>query len=100
MISEVSRRFSTQHETVEDRKSTHLNSSHITISYAVFCLKKKKINNTGTVVQKSRANGNNELPKCDKSHPNADIYVFDSARAHSWSSVAPYDCARHTDPSQ
>src|SRR5215468_6554096 len=26
----------------EDRKSTRLNSSHITISYAVFCLKKKK----------------------------------------------------------
>src|SRR5437773_5027261 len=28
----------------EDRKSTRLNSSHITISYAVFCLKKKTIN--------------------------------------------------------
>src|SRR5437773_6207095 len=28
----------------EDRKSTRLNSSHITISYAVFCLKKKKTN--------------------------------------------------------
>src|SRR6266540_6318066 len=27
---------------IEDRKSTRLNSSHITISYAVFCLKKKK----------------------------------------------------------
>src|SRR5207248_6906030 len=27
---------------VEDRKSTRLNSSHRTISYAVFCLKKKK----------------------------------------------------------
>src|SRR5437773_8774956 len=26
-----------------DRKSTRLNSSHITISYAVFCLKKKKM---------------------------------------------------------
>src|SRR5437773_8750750 len=29
-----------------DRKSTRLNSSHITISYAVFCLKKKKKNET------------------------------------------------------
>src|SRR5207248_6967126 len=28
-----------------DRKSTRLNSSHRTISYAVFCLKKKKIVN-------------------------------------------------------
>src|SRR5690606_40169801 len=27
---------------VEDRKSTRLNSSHVKISYAVFCLKKKK----------------------------------------------------------
>src|SRR3989442_14113217 len=27
---------------IEDRKSTRLNSSHVRISYAVFCLKKKK----------------------------------------------------------
>src|SRR5256885_10966205 len=27
----------------EDRKSTRLNSSHLVISYAVFCLKKKRI---------------------------------------------------------
>src|SRR5256885_10151434 len=27
----------------EDRKSTRLNSSHLVISYAVFCLKQKKI---------------------------------------------------------
>src|SRR5258705_9005618 len=30
---------------VRDRKSTRLNSSHLGISYAVFCLKKKKKNN-------------------------------------------------------
>src|SRR5690242_21394302 len=29
-----------------DRKSTRLNSSHMSISYAVFCLKKKKKNTT------------------------------------------------------
>src|SRR5690625_2066595 len=28
---------------LEDRKSTRLNSSHVAISYAVFCLKKKKM---------------------------------------------------------
>src|SRR5688572_31296447 len=33
-------------EAVLDRKSTRLNSSHSQISYAVFCLKKKKNNNT------------------------------------------------------
>src|SRR5690606_41741154 len=29
-------------EEIRDRKSTRLNSSHVKISYAVFCLKKKK----------------------------------------------------------
>src|SRR5690625_5575884 len=29
-------------ESLGDRKSTRLNSSHVAISYAVFCLKKKK----------------------------------------------------------
>src|SRR5690554_919343 len=31
-------------DVVQDRKSTRLNSSHVRISYAVFCLKKKKKN--------------------------------------------------------
>src|SRR5690625_7016807 len=34
--------------TPEDRKSTRLNSSHVAISYAVFCLKKKTHNDTIT----------------------------------------------------
>src|SRR6266516_6273383 len=33
----------TARDATGDRKSTRLNSSHRTISYAVFCLKKKKI---------------------------------------------------------
>src|SRR2546426_9232608 len=33
-------------EYLQDRKSTRLNSSHLVISYAVFCLKKKKRKNT------------------------------------------------------
>src|SRR3712207_1158194 len=33
-----------RHATAQDRKSTRLNSSHANISYAVFCLKKKKYN--------------------------------------------------------
>src|SRR3712207_7316007 len=32
------------HVSPQDRKSTRLNSSHANISYAVFCLKKKKQN--------------------------------------------------------
>src|SRR5437868_12947843 len=40
---------------VGDRKSTRLNSSHVSISYAVFCLKKKKkkIKNTNTKQSKT-----------------------------------------------
>ena len=33
-------------EIVQDRKSTRLNSSHLVISYAVFCLKKKNKKST------------------------------------------------------
>src|SRR2546430_12233150 len=32
-----------------DRKSTRLNSSHSQISYAVFCLKKKKLNDPASI---------------------------------------------------
>src|SRR5690625_5587511 len=35
-------RFRGEPELLGDRKSTRLNSSHVAISYAVFCLKKKK----------------------------------------------------------
>src|SRR5438876_8941401 len=37
---------------VRDRKSTRLNSSHPSISYAVFCLKKKKKKHKTTLTQK------------------------------------------------
>src|SRR5258708_24096406 len=36
----------------EDRKSTRLNSSHQIISYAVFCLKKKKTTTSNVQVQR------------------------------------------------
>src|SRR5438034_8014313 len=42
-----------------DRKSTRLNSSHTVISYAVFCLKKKK--------EKEQAGVKHELP--EQAHP-------------------------------
>src|SRR6266496_327856 len=37
-----------------DRKSTRLNSSHVEISYAVFCLKKKKKKNVITNINKKK----------------------------------------------
>src|SRR2546426_7293701 len=40
----ISRRIAKKKILRTDRKSTRLNSSHLVISYAVFCLKKKKSN--------------------------------------------------------
>src|SRR4051812_49483115 len=40
-----------------DRKSTRLNSSHMSISYAVFCLKKKKKKNTERILKGDRHAG-------------------------------------------
>src|SRR2546421_9687003 len=45
-------RHETPQATVGDRKSTRLNSSHDQISYAVFCLKKKKKQKNKTEVMK------------------------------------------------
>src|SRR2546430_15576593 len=41
--------------TAKDRKSTRLNSSHSQISYAVFCLKKKKPGAAGPVRRRRRS---------------------------------------------
>src|SRR5699024_3383600 len=43
--SEITQAKKTLEDAKRDRKSTRLNSSHVSISYAVFCLKKK---NTGS----------------------------------------------------
>src|SRR5207245_8073104 len=43
----------------EDRKSTRLNSSHGSISYAVFCLKKKKKKKRNTISQDKKLKINN-----------------------------------------
>src|SRR2546430_14259731 len=40
-----------QHGSPRDRKSTRLNSSHSQISYAVFCLKKKKFTSSGYIMR-------------------------------------------------
>src|SRR5437868_10559729 len=44
-----------------DRKSTRLNSSHVSISYAVFCLKKKKKKKKKRKLQQNKKNNHNKL---------------------------------------
>src|SRR5438067_8750431 len=39
----------------QDRKSTRLNSSHVSISYAVFCLKKKKKKKKHLIYKKKKS---------------------------------------------
>src|SRR3712207_7261194 len=52
LLAEVARTDHRANDDHRDRKSTRLNSSHANISYAVFCLKKKKKSN---LVNKSYA---------------------------------------------
>src|SRR5215204_7351224 len=47
-------------DAVGDRKSTRLNSSHTVISYAVFCLKKKKKKETKTISKKEKEHQNKQ----------------------------------------
>src|SRR5947199_1643266 len=48
-----------------DRKSTRLNSSHLGISYAVFCLKKKKTQATRNASRKYNHQREQTRAKCD-----------------------------------
>ena len=52
---ETGEKLSSQEEPTEDRKSTRLNSSHLVISYAVFCLKKKTKLETEGMYTKAKA---------------------------------------------
>src|SRR5438309_5586358 len=53
----------------EDRKSTRLNSSHSSISYAVFCLKKKKKKKKRQNTQKTNQQQYKEHTNITKSNP-------------------------------
>src|SRR3712207_6968032 len=50
-LAEHAQRALADRRDVADRKSTRLNSSHANISYAVFCLKKKKTSKMLTHIQ-------------------------------------------------
>src|SRR5256885_3455135 len=52
---------------VSDRKSTRLNSSHLVISYAVFCLKKKKFHKTPPRASRTRVSSISS-PSLQSSH--------------------------------
>src|SRR5256886_6818261 len=80
-----------------DRKSTRLNSSHSQISYAVFCLKKKKVRNiqllyssnltVGTVAHRWRVPDAFTLPR--------DFSPHTLRTSHVYGVVFDLDCAPH-----
>src|SRR3712207_8785264 len=80
-------------EVIRDRKSTRLNSSHANISYAVFCLKKKK-------ALPSRSNASNHhqdyhfmFEPCFhhlKPHPFLVVCMAPSAPVDGPAALAPY----------
>src|SRR5436305_12039424 len=51
-----------------DRKSTRLNSSHVRISYAVFCLKKKKPTKTPCLAKPNHINKSKSIPTTIQVH--------------------------------
>src|SRR5690625_5632255 len=61
-----------------DRKSTRLNSSHVAISYAVFCLKKKKVERR------------DDQPRHPKRRDNAPV-LLRAPLTRSYHQVAPAD---------
>src|SRR5438034_3067664 len=67
--SPLRRRFarSPSRPMVRDRKSTRLNSSHTVISYAVFCLKKKKKNKHTDTHNKTKQASDKDK-KCSNTH--------------------------------
>src|SRR5256885_5606449 len=80
---------------VEDRKSTRLNSSHLVISYAVFCLKKKKKTEDANsitiedITSNARILSDTELTKCH--YPDSS-----TASASSFQSPLHYPDTTHT----
>src|SRR5256885_11186404 len=56
-----------------DRKSTRLNSSHLVISYAVFCLKKKK-NQTDSTSQETGKNQNDAQLSDENAHNDNSVH--------------------------
>src|SRR5437899_8624873 len=58
-----------------DRKSTRLNSSHLGISYAVFCLKKKKRTHLCTCNPTNRVNHVRNSHHCAKTHQTRYQYI-------------------------
>src|SRR5260221_3135429 len=81
-----------------DRKSTRLNSSHTVISYAVFCLKKKKNNHPQPSRQTDRSNSDNDIYQQRQSRTsnmtNAQCLNYDSTATTTLSDAQ--NCHEHS----
>src|SRR5215475_10256250 len=73
-IGSTRRHSSSSAVRLADRKSTRLNSSHVKISYAVFCLKKKKHRHTRLLLRRQRAA--HPDPAAERVAAGADLFFF------------------------
>src|SRR5256885_13242273 len=79
-----------------DRKSTRLNSSHLVISYAVFCLKKKK-----TILIHHNSESSPTPSLLVLAGPNAATHtIFFNLRQHVASTATNFSYSRHPELSQ
>src|SRR3712207_8522370 len=70
------------HDGREDRKSTRLNSSHANISYAVFCLKKKK----NTLMAENYVHHHSSIPHPLSTYSTASAYLLATYPTETFSS--------------
>src|SRR5256886_8469764 len=82
------------HLNAADRKSTRLNSSHSQISYAVFCLKKKKQSHLILLARRPAAAGADSFP-CRRSVPLATVL---GSRSSVASALEPVSSLMLTSP--
>src|SRR3989454_8482988 len=77
-----------------DRKSTRLNSSHLVISYAVFCLKKKK--NTKNINNLENSSHDHHLPHATSSaaHTSQPEHIGDNKEANTHHVNLRHDASR------
>src|SRR5256885_8505035 len=77
-----------QKENSPDRKSTRLNSSHLVISYAVFCLKKKKTDTNNIALARAHHDSKTVTPSLEISTHRSLYFpgrciILDNGSAHA-----------------
>src|ERR1039457_6886843 len=85
-------RCATTSKHLRDRKSTRLNSSHLVISYAVFCLKKSRVGRAALHVLQLRADSSDLAGDSGQCGGSDGALVLDSGCGRSSASAVFFFC--------